>query len=448
MPVHRGETATFPGDRVEESSVFGAALCTDRTAVGDQLMRALDVGTTSRRHATWVAASVGAASGLLVLARLATRARTLDSLWAEDGSVFIRGALTNASGSFFYRYSGYGHVGPRLLAELAWVFPSSRWPMMVALSAAAVTSLVSGCVFGATSRLGLWTPAALAASLMPALLPGLGIEVIGNWANLQCVITYGLAWILLVEPDRASRSTSPAVGFLAAAGGAMSAFVAPLIFFHGRRWYRHPALPGLAIGIVYQLVVQFSPADATNPSDRAPVLTMNLTKNVAKVAAQTLLDSGGGIVRGSAAKWIGVLALAVIMMVIAFGPSRRRSLAVAASGLATVTVLSILNGSAASRYAACGVMLILGGFLLSVGSSERNQQGVVRVISMVALSLVFVMGFRISAVRASGRSFATALESAKQQCRNDGSPTVELPVAPTTPDGPWGIMVLDCARIE
>ena len=101
--------------------------------------------------------------------------------------------------------------------------------------------------------------ACIASALVPALLPGYGFETLGAWANLQWVMVYGLAFVLLVPPERSGRVVASLYAFGAVGGGAASVFVLPLVFLHGRSWYRHPAVPGVVLGAVYQVVARAGP---------------------------------------------------------------------------------------------------------------------------------------------------------------------------------------------
>ncbi len=58
--------------------------------------------------------------------------------------------------------------------------------------------LIGALVFSTALSLGIATPAAVIAALVPVLLPGFGDEVLGSWANLQWPLRPALAWVLIV----------------------------------------------------------------------------------------------------------------------------------------------------------------------------------------------------------------------------------------------------------
>src|SRR4051794_5854160 len=61
-----------------------------------------------------------------------------DTIWAEDGTVFIQGALDKSlPDALFTPYAGYLHVPARLLAAVTVVFPPERWALVAAVLAVA-----------------------------------------------------------------------------------------------------------------------------------------------------------------------------------------------------------------------------------------------------------------------------------------------------------------------
>src|SRR4029453_15454368 len=95
------------------------------------------------------AAIVAAATGVSLLRQ--PGAGALNTVWAEDGEVFLS-AAANASwvGSIRIRYAGYFHLGPRVLAELATLPPPSAAAATLAILAALCTALLAVLVYVAS----------------------------------------------------------------------------------------------------------------------------------------------------------------------------------------------------------------------------------------------------------------------------------------------------------
>ena len=92
---------------------------------------------------------VGALLTLAVVAQLARLgfSASLNSLWAEDGQIFLQGALTHGLDQIGAEYSGYIVLLPRLIAEAATLAPLR--------DAAAVVSILSALAIG-LSGLAVW----------------------------------------------------------------------------------------------------------------------------------------------------------------------------------------------------------------------------------------------------------------------------------------------------
>lgn len=148
----------------------------------------------------------GLATALLALAVVLQLARigwtaSLNSLWAEDGPIFIQGALTQGFGDAVgTEYSGYLVLVPRLIAELAVLLPLE--------SAAAAVSILSALLI-ALSGFAVWHAAAahipdplLRGALVAAtvLTPVGGLESIDSASYVSWYMLFAVFWILLWRP--------------------------------------------------------------------------------------------------------------------------------------------------------------------------------------------------------------------------------------------------------
>jgi hypothetical protein len=172
------------------------------------------------------------AAGLLVIAVVLQLARigwtgSLDSLWAEDGPVFLGGAIENGFlDAITAEYAGYLVLAMRLIAELGAAVPLRDAPAAMAISTATLVAL---------SGLAVWYAAAghIASPLLRGALAALtvltavgGTETIVATSNVLWFMLVASFWLLLWRP----RS-----GWSAALGGlfvALTALSTPgMLFF-------------------------------------------------------------------------------------------------------------------------------------------------------------------------------------------------------------------------
>ncbi len=128
-------------------------------------------------------------------------ASALETIWAEDGRVFLQSALSQGPlAAFSGTYAGYLHVVPRVAAEAAALLPLGLASEVITLAANGIAALCAFAVFVAT-RPHLRSPvlrALLAVSLV--LLPTAGVEVLNNLANVQWYLLTASFWLLLWRP--------------------------------------------------------------------------------------------------------------------------------------------------------------------------------------------------------------------------------------------------------
>lgn len=131
----------------------------------------------------------------------------LNTVWAEDGPIYLQGALTQGFwDAVFSPYAGYLVVVPRLIGELATLVPLDDAP--------AAISLLSG-LFAAVSALVVWFASAGhirnvylrgALALATVLAPAAGQEVLVSAAYVPWYMLFASFWLLFWRP----RGTSGA----------------------------------------------------------------------------------------------------------------------------------------------------------------------------------------------------------------------------------------------
>lgn len=193
-------------------------------------------------------------------------------LWAEDGRVFLGGAL--AGDGPLTSYDGYLHLVPRLLAELvvALVEPGS-YDVAVKVLALGVTALVCAATWALTADLltRWWTRALVA--LTPVLLPAVAVETLGNAANLHTFGLWLVPWLLLHRPSsRAASAGWALVAVLVGLSEILTVLLLPLLLVGRRdtlRWPPRVALLGALAAQVATTLTHPRPESARAPWDAA-----------------------------------------------------------------------------------------------------------------------------------------------------------------------------------
>jgi hypothetical protein len=156
-----------------------------------------------------------AITGLFVFAILLQMLRigwsiSLHSLWAEDGAVYFSGAVHAGGfgGSLFDTYATYLVFVPRLIGEIAYLFPLQDGPAVLSILSAGVIALSGWIVWEATAGLieSPWLRGALV--ILTVLSPVGGLESTDSGAYVPWYMLFATFWILLWRP----RSSAAAAG--------------------------------------------------------------------------------------------------------------------------------------------------------------------------------------------------------------------------------------------
>lgn len=158
-----------------------------------------DLGPTRARFAV-VAVGLLAIAVVLQLARIGWTG-SLDALWAEDGPIYLAGAIENGFlDAITTEYAGYLVLVPRLIGEVGAAFPLRDAPAAMAVTSA---------LFVALSGLAVWYAAAghIANPLLRGALAALtvltavgGTETIVSTANVPWFMLVASFWLLLWRP--------------------------------------------------------------------------------------------------------------------------------------------------------------------------------------------------------------------------------------------------------
>ncbi len=199
--------------------------------------------------------------------------QTTETLWAEDGGVFLRQALTSqfASG-IFDPYEGYLHVLPRTIAHIALrTGPIEDYAVRVAWISCLCVGLIGVAVFHLSRHSVPSTATRVLLAIIPALLPAGPLEALGNTANLHWYMLWLTVWLLVYRArNLAAKILVPVAAFVASSTEIQTvAFLPLLVWAVWRDRRRLPAAMALIVGIVMQGVTFLTFPRSTSP-DAAP----------------------------------------------------------------------------------------------------------------------------------------------------------------------------------
>lgn len=413
------------------------------------------------RRATEVAGARGVGRGLLPLAvvlgagLVLLRQRgpgALDTLWAEDGEIFLQDALVDASPWGWLRsYAGYLHLAPRILASLAASLPLEWAPLVLSGGAALAAAAVALVSFQAAeehipSRVHR---ALLALALL--VLPAAGLESANAAANIHWYLLAGLAWVALWRPSGpAGAWVGGAFLFVTAASDPFAVLAVPVLgwrLLRGAGRVERVFAGALGGGLLLQAGVVLSSAGSRSldPLSTPPWILGRwygfhvLEGAVFGVALRDRLNVVLGEVASGA---LALVALSILLMPCIRSIARSPRLvpaSLAGHHLGLFFLPVALSGVSTSRYAVAPIMLLYG---LVAWGSVRDAPGWRRLaarLAVAALILPAAIDFAPWNPRAEGPRWSEGLSNARRQCALAlrGAVEVEVPPRPrrSEPDG-------------
>lgn len=403
---------------------------------------------------------------VLQLARIGWDA-SLNALWAEDGPVFLQGALTQGFGDAVgAEYSGYLVLVPRLIAEAASAAPLE--------SAAAAVSILSATLV-ALCGLAVWYAAAghiadpyLRGALVLAtvLTPVGGLESIDSASYVSWYMLFAVFWVLLWRP----RTLAGAIG------GAL--LIVATVLSNPGVWFLLPlaALRAIAIrdrrdativGAYFGgSVVQLAAMLRSDYQGAEPLWTGDIWG----VLLQRVIDGavfglrlGGGIWDELGWPFLAVLTLGVVAgFAVGLARSDGRARAFALVALPTAVAMFVLSvyqrgvatlmlwpagahGGNAGRYAIVPVLLVLSAAMVIVDrrrrqGAKRGAQPAAALVGLVLLSVAVSYPAGDHAARGA-TAWDDALDRAASACAGDPAGEVSFPTSP-----PFE-MTLPCSQV-
>jgi hypothetical protein len=409
-------------------------------------------------------------AGLFLLAILLQMLRvgwsaSLHSLWAEDGAVYMSGAVHNGfGGSLFDTYATYLVFVPRAIAEVADLLPLHDAPAAISVLSGAVVALSGLVVWWATAGLieNPYLRGALAA--LTVLSPVGGLESTDSAAYVPWYMLFASFWILLWRP-RTSGGAVFAGLFVLATGLSTPGvwFFIPLailrtIAVRDRR--DAIVLSGFWAGALVQVpVLLFNEETAVTPLWTSDIWTAYL---------QRVLDGAAFGLRIGGKAWIHfgwpflIVLLAAALVALAWGVARSnfgaRLLALVAIpiSLAMFVVSAYqravgsdlmwqahMSAEAAGRYAIVPSLLLVSVAFVMLDRRSRRRESEGRpawlaVGAVLLAAVVIAASFYVADTEVRGAPpWEAALDAGGKTCPADGSGEGAVL---TSPPG-WGLSV-------
>lgn len=406
-------------------------------------------------------AAAAVVAGTLVSLARQPGVGALDTVYDEDARIFLADAAAlSPLEALTTPYQGYYHLLPRLLAEVAALFPAGRAAAVMAVLAALVTSLLALFVFVAARAHVPYWPLRLVVSVPVVTLPLAQEEIPNALCNLHWPLLYATVWALLWVPARTGGRVAAVLVVAATVTSDLLALAyLPLLL---ARLVADPATPDpaasatgtpaaaprrdryrlvLALALGGGLALQFgglvlndNPRDLGEPKFN-PVWA--LLQFALRPVPQSLVGERWpgtdpdttGYLLWAGIGWLLVLAVLFVAWRRWTAPNWLLAAVLTAQAAALYAESVMASGLAAPRYAAAPALMVLSALAVLVAP---------RRIAVPALALVCVVAvaglvnLRVDNSRADGPSWAESIAYARTVCVADPAGTVEVPVAPAS----------------
>jgi len=389
----------------------------------------------------------------------------LNSLWAEDGPVFLGGALSHG---FFTAvtmpYAEYLVVTPRLLGEIGAIVPLHDAAVAMNLGAALVVAL-SGLAVWFASAAHIRSAYLRAVLVALTILPPVAGETVASPANVAWHMTFAVFWLLLWRPATTWGACLGALLILATGLSTPAVF-----FFVPLALLRALAIRDLRDGLVVggfglAMAIQL-PVTALSDEHTSTYLW---TSNIITTFLQRVVNGAAlGLELGGSAwadwGWPFLIAITVAVTVYLTVLLLRASSSRALAAIAIATSVAMFLGSSYSRalgnamtwppdihnnvggrYALVPVLLLISAALALLDSRRRSSTG--RTVAAVATTVVLLVSIATSfdvnaATNRGGPPWGESLDTATEECEAEALTEVPVFVAP---EG-W-TMTVSCDRL-
>ncbi len=380
----------------------------------------------------------------------------LDALWAEDGQIFLQGALTSGLHSAFDTYAGYLVFVSRLIGEVGALVPLRDAAAAIAIASSIVVAL-SGLAVWLASAAFIRNPY-LRGTLVAVtvLVPVANLESVASGAYVPWFMLVATFWLLFWRPRTTLGAflaglfilctclSTPGVWFFAPVA-VLRALVA-----RGRRDFL--ILGSFVIGAVVQI-----PVIAINTE---PSVTPVWTSNIWTAYLQRVLDGAtfGEHLGGVAWAHLGwpFLITLLVCTAIALVAGLRHSMApgrwLAAIAIPTSLVMFVVSAyqravatpmtwpagthfGAGGRYAIVPAMLLVSAALVLIDSLPRERRRSGQPWPALAATGLLLVGlatsFDVSEPKGRGEPpWGEALKTAALSCASEHLIEVRVPTSP------------------
>jgi hypothetical protein len=426
----------------------------------------------------WAAAVAVAALAWLQMVRRPADPPLWDSLFTEDGKIFLSQALSqDFLNSLATSYLGYLHTGPRVISLIATWSPLRDAPLVISLLTTICVALTCAYVFEA-SRAWIASPILRSVlALAVVFAPVTAREIQGSLSNLHYFLIYGSFWAV-VCPWRTWPWLTASTLLVGAAvlSNPICGLLLPiaLAFALAARTWRAWVVPGvIALGVAVQLLLRDEGTTflgGRNYGAMPRIFAERVTSSV--LVGDRYLKDVFGASTGSPFAWGSLVLLAVVIGAAVWRlRGRRRFLVAACATLAVAffTISIVERGTlalyaskpwllASTRYFYLPVLFVLTALVLAL---DRREPGGRRLPLRELAVAVLVVANIVASYRAPHRSegsprWKPALAQAGTACAT-GRPvgivtlygsgpklTAVVPIA--TPDE-WAVPV-GCSRLR
>jgi len=385
----------------------------------------------------------------------------------EDASVFLADALNRPFGeALTTTYSGYLHVVPRLLAEIAALFPPAWAAVVLSGEAALVTAGLALVVYTASAGLLPRRIQRVLVSAPMVVLPLAQSEMLNSVAMLRWQLIYTTFWaVLWVSPSRAGRVVGPTVIALAALSDNVVWLFLPLAV--ARLWQRRDggsiaAVAALGLGTVAQagaLLFGASSRGLTPRLDPVWAISAYVVRPVPQsvVGARWVTEQPAHTIAGLlpvAAGWLIVAVLVLLAWRRFTAPLWTLAWASIGYSVAVYLFCAMVVGFAGPRYGAPAALLVItglvaltnprGDLLVPERAGLREVAPWLPVAALAALlAVVCVVNFRVPGDRTGGPRWSDGLREARIACAAGGTPVATPVEEPHPALPPAGLITAD-----
>lgn len=372
-----------------------------------------------------------------------------ETIWAEDGAVFLTEALRGPLVDTIFRPHGsYLQVVPRLVGAIVSPVPLAQAALAVSLASALVVAALSVFTFWASGSAGFLrtTGARAALAAIVVLLPAAAYETNATLANLHWYLIFAAFWALVARPrSRVAWCLCVAVVVLAVLSDPLAALLLPIVAW--RLWVsrstRNLVLAGAFLATATAQLVVLLTADELESFAERQLADIPAAYGLRVASSALVGDRSLGELYLALGPLLPLGSLLVVAAVLAYGLLRRGA---SAGVLAVLMVASVgywavplgirgagglltresltLNGS---RYTIVPLLFLLAA-LVHIFDRPRTtgpdaRLDVPRVVAAGLLAAVVLVNFTGFNVRQSGPSWTSELADARARCLDRSLPT-------------------------